>query len=942
MNRTRTRCLKSRYTARVTLALAAGLAVGFSVSQRSDAIERVRVSLGISAWEDIGITGTGAVVADFTGLPPLVAAAGSGVRTHRLLAKSNPIALVFEGDNVPRQTFASLLYHDHQTATAGAMVANGGGSSQPKGIAPDAQLLVGWFGIERNSQGGYDSGPFATAPGGGQYDAMIWTLMAMTDQDVADVLAASDSYSIDEYTVATVVNASIGRESFTSRRGDDEDSRIFNVVASMTGATLVAPTSNDGLRQEDTGVTDPTLTDLGEVYSPGSANNVIAVGAIARDFSAVLRTSGQGPIQSVNYADSAGLYPTDNLNFVNPFTPAGGDELESDSGIFRSVRAGVDIVAPGDQLNLPGFVAGSGLDTTRTSRLWVGTSFSSAIVAGSVALMHELGEREGLTTHNLVTRAVLLNSANKSNDGVGVGFDNMQQEDASDDDRPEITTIGLDEEVGAGSLDLRRLLNQYFRGTVVTDYMPGDGVEGYSSSGNLAFPETDSYVYNVQALGTDPLNAFVTENEQFMCAAGFGGALLDDPNDDLFADPWERSNRELTVAQRYGPFNEAIENLLQGEFVPTRPMRRHEDPDLGGGNRGGDGADGGAGPGSRPVPPADGSETEGAAGGGTRPFRTGWDHGRIGEGYIDLPIGMITPGSGISITLTWNRQETIDLQPFEFATPRADYISFGAAGGGEGGGSVVDPRELFEFEFEDLNLELWRQSLGPGGDTRIAASEGVWNNTECIYFEYEGGPYDSASDGPFGNAPANYYIRIRFEQTLWDYGGFWFCTGGDNSIQMESLPQDNFVDLRRAEVEYGLAWYVDFNASGVEFLNIVDRETSAVNIGIPGLIDNIDRQFATPVGDINSDLIVDANDASLMIQNFGSTNPLYDLNNDGIADALDLETIALNVGRTAEERKLTKDEKKAERQRRKAYKKMVKERRKTQKKTSKRQSRLNR
>ena len=930
---------------------AAGIAVAFSATERSKALERVRVTLGISVWEKAGITGTGAIVGDLSGLPSLVSPI-SPVGSHRLLAGSNPIAIAFEDDGVPRRTFSRLLFHDHQTATAGAMVANGNSSFEPRGIAPNAQLIVGWFAIDRNLlSGGFDfSGPFFSAGGSNEQDGILWTLFAMADQDVADLLAIpGNGYEYPPYQVATVINASIGAEGVESKRGEDKSARIFNAVATMTGVTLVCPTGNAGDEDDASDSDNPQLDDLNTIFSPASAHNVIAVGAIQRDFNSRLDTSGKGPMQARNYAEVAALYPMDTMNPVMP--PFGGeDDDESVGGIFREVRSGVDIVAPGDQLNLPGLVYGSGLSTSTSSRLWIGTSFSSAIVAGAVGLMHELGEREGYSIHNVVTRAVLLNSANKEDDGVGVGFDNEQMETDVEDDPAkqfDLTTIGLDEEVGAGSLDLRRLFNQYHSGTVMTDLRPGDGLVGWARTATPdslgGMDPTDSFRYDgtIVVSGTDPTVSMVTPGLEGRlsrsCMASFGGGVrIDDQNDPF--DPWGNSNLEWTVAQRFGPFSESVERLLDGEYSPTAPMGRRDDPDLG--NDGRQGSIGDNNDGGNPIAPANDEEHEGAAGSGTRPFRAGWDHGMIGEGDIDIPIGLITPGSGISVTLTWNRHEVLDLNAFDFAVHNPNLINFPAAGGGDDG-TASDPFELIEFEYEDLNLELWRIEQ-VGANKLIFASRGVWNNTECFFVEFEGGAFDSAADGPFGNAPANYFIRIVFEQTLWDYGGFSFCSGGDGSMPENSIPLAGYFDRTRAEVEYGLAWYIDFNIAGVDFLGLLDRETGAVNLGIPGILDNVDRMFITPVGDINSDLIVDANDAALMIQNFGSIDPTFDLNGDGIADALDLEMIALHVGDTAEVRKITRSEKKIERQRRKAYKKMVKERRKINKKASRKLKKLGR
>jgi len=928
----------------------AGLAITMSITETSQGIERRRERLGIRLWEDEGITGTGAVIGSLDGLPPLVAGI-SPSGSHRAFAKSNIVTVVFENDGIPRRTLSNVLKHAHQTATLGAMVASktGSASNTPIGIAPDAQALVAWFAIDRDASGGFTNLDFG--PSRQRFDAITYSLFGMTGQEYADVISA-DLGLTTPYRVASVVNSSIGIEGPAGRRGEDETSRIYDAVATMTGATLVCPTSNDGNKEDPSMQTEmPLLTDLGRVYAPGSTHNTIAVGYVGRDFNGVSSFSGAGPMQAQNYADDGlgDLYPTENMQFVNPFTPEDGGDLESTGGIFRDARPGVDIVAPGELLNLPGetfVVSGNVFNTTAHSE-WTGVSFASAIVAASCGLLHELGEREGYATNNLVTKAVLLNSANKSDDGVGVGFDNMQTVDQMEDDRPEITTMGLDEESGAGSLDLTRLIRQYYLGTVVTDYMPGDGLEGLTT---LGFPlQQDSLAYTTATLGTDPTIPYVTQSDNpssprplsLTCQMSLGGSLDQpfDPSRYESRDPWLDGPLETQVAQVYGPFSEGVESLIDQASARIMPMAgRRDNPDLGG-----DRPDTGGG---RPdVPGASGDDipSGGGGAGGGQAFRSGWDSGMVGEGHIDLPIGPITPNSGISVTLVWNRHESWVLPANDFfADP--DLVDFGGSGG-DGSGSVaaLDPDPMNEFEFEDLNLELWQVPSGPGGNRLIAASRGVWTNTECVYFPFQGGKPDGSSNGPFGNSPAEYFVRIVFNQTLWDYGGFWFCNGGMNSAPFESKSKMGFVDMPRAQVEYGLAWYVEFNTDGYpEARRAINPDTNAVDISIIGLKTNLTDRFEPLKGDVNVDFLVDVNDASLMLQNFGSANPVFDLNEDGIADALDLQMISQHIGETAEPKKITKADKKADRQRRKAYKKLVKQRRKANKKASKKLSKRRR
>lgn len=926
----------------------AGLAVSMSITDDSDAVSTtiIRNQLGIRDWEDQGITGKNAIIGSLDGLPPLVAPLAP-FGTHQAFSKSNIVTVVFENDLIPRRTFAEISLHQHQTATLGAMVSSkfGSASDAPIGFAPDAQVLVGWFAIDRAPAGGFTLEPLGMNQNQLD-DALTYSLFGMTGQAYADVIS-QDMGLATPYQVATVVNSSFGIAGTAGRRGEDKTSRIYNAVACMTGATLVSPTSNDGDLEDPTssGPVDPTLTDLGRVYAPGSAHNTIAVGYIDRNLSMLVSGSGKGPLQSANYAEEGfgGLYPIDNIQFVNPFTPV-DSPLESMGGVFLETRAGVDIVAPGQFITLPGdtfVLSSSSVFSTGSSAEWTGSSFASAIVAASCGLLHELGDREGYSIHNVVTRAVLLNSANKSDDLPGVGFENDQTAEQMDNDRADVTTIGLDEEVGAGSLDLRRLIRQYHFGTVVTDYMPGDGLEGLTVTPGAQLQQ-DSLLFSTAVEGTDPTIPFVVDQDtsapnssssprpfNLTCQESLDLGL-NSPLPYESRDPWLDGRVETRVAQNYGPFEQRVEALIDEAAGSMMPMARRDSPDLNG-----DEPDLGGGNSDTPAAGGDDIEAGGGGGGvGGRAFRAGWDHGNIGEGYIDLPIGTITPNSGISVTLTWNRHEEWNLPAFIFGNNfnNGNLIEFG---GGESASSS-DPTVMNEFKFEDLNLELWQVPAGPGANKLLAASRSVWANTECVFFDYTGGAPDGSSTGPFGSTPSDHFVRILFDKTLWDYGGFWFCNGGESSIPLESVPRDGFNDLPRSQVEYGLAWYVEFNTDGFpDARRAINPITGAVDISIVGINTNLNNAFDPLPGDLNADFLVDVNDAALMIQNFGSIDPDFDLNDDGIADALDLQMISQHVGETAQPKKLSKDEKKAEQQRRKAYKKQVNERRKANKKASK-------
>jgi len=185
----------------------------------------------------------------------------------------------------------------------------------------------------------------------------------------------------------------------------------------------------------------------GTVGGAGSGYNGITVGASRRSL------DSEGNEQYIHVADFSSRGPQD---YFDPQT-----------GLVSGVRAPVDIVAPGNGLTLAqygGATGGNGGNPNPTFAQdqfdpgRVGTSFSSPIVTGGVALMKGASRDLGLGSEardTRVVKAVMLNAAFKT-----VGWDNGQALDGG----VIRTTQALDYAAGAGGLDLDTTFDQYLSG----------------------------------------------------------------------------------------------------------------------------------------------------------------------------------------------------------------------------------------------------------------------------------------------------------------------------------------------------------------------------------------------------------------------------------------------------------------------------------------------
>ncbi|TVQ31118.1 MAG: hypothetical protein EA376_11080 [Phycisphaeraceae bacterium] len=621
--------------------LAAGAAFTLTVAATpAMAINEARSFLGWGRWNNEGAVGSNVVIAMVEPghpLPNHITYDGqidiqlswpfnqSGNLSGIVIQPETPF-----GKPVPGRNWNST----HATAVASALVGNG----SVRGFAPEARLISGAIATGINPISGVFTGATPTSTS--------FAMFALTDQEVADSVA--DALGIPPYTVATVVNSSFSVGGNAARAGENQFDRIANAVAYMTGATLVAPAGNQN--------EDPFLANLmppeGSMRSPGAAFNTIAVGRTNQVFTAVVGSSSGGPSPTANWVVAAApnLIP-DDLIMIDPSLP----DVESE--VFFQDRHGVDIVAPGTLLRLAGSQNNpvNAPSPTAFSDFWFGTSFSSAIVAGAAALVHDVGIRDNLW-HNgkpssLVTKAVLLNSASK------ISFNNQNMFD--DERQAFVTQAALDEREGAGQLDLRRLWNQFARATV-KDFVEPDDPRFDGENTLEGFTLDEDGAHSVPTFGTNPEIPFTTFQE--IARPPF----MDEIQRELFRRSRSGWGRDVEIPFLPGApwveLGEITGYVAQGGgLVPPPP------PDLGDDSFTGPTLPPTSIP-SFPRPPLfERPETPEPPTG--FPFRSGWDHGRVGFGTIEIPIGVIPSGSALTATLCWHRQERWNLP--DFAAPLA-------------------------------------------------------------------------------------------------------------------------------------------------------------------------------------------------------------------------------------------------------------------------------
>ena len=234
---------------------------------------------------------------------------------------------------------------------------------------------------------------------------------------------------------ADVINSSWGGADPAA--ASSEAVALDGLAAQNPNSALVASAGNDGATQ---------------VGWPGSGFNVITVGALGGN----------------SFMSPAGFTSRGLVDFYNPVTGV----------VTSNARVAVNISAPGEHFYLAAYLGNQGgipaaapglvQQPPPTDLYFVdvpGTSFSSPIVAGGLAVLKDVANRDafwnlnGLTNaqDTRVTKSVLMAGALET-----FGWDNRQ---AMATNGAVVTTRALDAATGAGAMDMVRTGDAYFFGT---------------------------------------------------------------------------------------------------------------------------------------------------------------------------------------------------------------------------------------------------------------------------------------------------------------------------------------------------------------------------------------------------------------------------------------------------------------------------------------------
>jgi hypothetical protein len=336
-------------------------------------------------------------------------------------------------------TGAVLGEFDRHATVVGMIMGGGHDLANPApyqtGIAPGAQLYSGsiatnWIGARFTTSFDFD-----------------WT-----NSQTYDPYRAAFSTGITTpggIRTADVINSSwAGSTGLFGTAGVDQISSVLDGLANTNPHTLfVAAAGNSGAGPN-------------KVPTPGAGYNVLTVASVAYD---------------------NGAY-----DIASSFSSGGPNDYQDPNRTITAGRQVVDIAAPGENIsaayyggetggNRPqlggapnGPLGGPDWYTHSTS----GTSYSSPTVAGGVALLYDASYANFPTNTDArdarVMKAVVMNSAAKT-----LGWNNGQTPNPNGSGGV-ITTLGLDNRVGTGRMDLNRGFDQLLSGTTdVLGTLPG-------------------------------------------------------------------------------------------------------------------------------------------------------------------------------------------------------------------------------------------------------------------------------------------------------------------------------------------------------------------------------------------------------------------------------------------------------------------------------------
>ncbi len=282
------------------------------------------------------------------------------------------------------------------------------------------------------------------------------------------------------FGTADVINSSWGFTPDTA--GTSTETIALDAMARANRTTtFVVAAGNTG---------DSTTTST-TVNGPASGYNSISVGALTND--------GSNVYTSIASFSSRG--PQDFYNLTTKTT-------------ISSVRATVDIVAPGDALVSAYYGGKSGGNGRGTADSYTnyysypiaGTSFAAPIVAGGATLLTSASKYYSMdvdSRDSRVIKAVLMNSADKV-----TGWDNGQ----STVSNVVTTTQSLDWALGAGRMNLDTAYDQYLSGTKNVTGMIGGTISniGWDLGLVSSVGSHNDYVFDTKLLGGSVFDATLT------------------------------------------------------------------------------------------------------------------------------------------------------------------------------------------------------------------------------------------------------------------------------------------------------------------------------------------------------------------------------------------------------------------------------------------------
>lgn len=307
----------------------------------------------------------------------------------------------------------------HATAVAGVMVSNGMDSSgvqtEHVGISPGATLDVAKF---------------------TQSD-----LYRSTD------LALEASFDLTAGPASILLVEDQSNNAFA--RGDSDYAAGLDYLAYERDTLVVIPAGNMG-------------PDNVAFSIPADAYNGLSVGATDGATGQVASFSNRGPTDDTAGGRSKPDLVAPGVGLVLPF---GG--FEDDDGRDGSAAINYkDDYTPADvdQFRAPNITPEQDADAD-----WLtvsGTSFSGPLVAGAGALLQQWGGYHGMDTSHETMRAVMVNSVNKVDGVLGMTqtITDRQSMDWLSSEAYTDPTIPLDDQMGAGQLDVSRAMIQYDAG----------------------------------------------------------------------------------------------------------------------------------------------------------------------------------------------------------------------------------------------------------------------------------------------------------------------------------------------------------------------------------------------------------------------------------------------------------------------------------------------